>query len=787
MGRPQNLDSDVPRLTEAIRQGLKVEIPVFQTYHQLVSHLVELEAFRNDPKNSVEVVKSCFSQRENLSLDDVCPDFQYDIYQLVYPSSYEVRSYLFSPHERLALHTKIGRYLLKQVKTVFPPVLWLPQYKLGWLALDLICGVTIGVLGVAQGLAYAALGGLPPYYGLYSFLVPCFTYALFSSSRRVSFGPTTIVMILTLQTCSTIANPDTQPALYVQVALSLALLKGIWTTAAGILRLGFIVDLLGTPVLSGFITAAGLVIASTQLKSFFGIAAPRTTDFIPSMIAWAQYLPTTNWQTFVLAMICMVVLIAAQIVNEKLPIYVRGYRFPIPGALIVTVFATLASWAANLSQYGVKVIGYIPPGMPSPTYPNFEYFSQLVVPSIVISVICYMETIAVARKEAAERGFKINGTQELMAQGLANLFGSFTSAPPGTGSLSRTAVVMNSGAETQVYQIVVGLVMIFTLEVASPALAYTPYSALSAIVISAVYGLFEFSLVPKLWFTKKLDVFCWLFTFILTLVTSLEVGILAGWAVSLLVFVFERSRTSMELLGRVPETEIFVERKRYASSLVTPGLSILRINGDLFFGNSHRLAPALLKIATKERTRVLVLDVGAVVDIDYTALANFRIAFDALRKAQVRILFGRVHGKMRDFMHKTGMAEKLGEENFFIALPDAVRRAQILLIDGQVEASQALEKQFDQTIVPVQNKKKSWDCCKRRKRQDSSLLDDMDTLTDPPLYHVQYPAEGHHLNEDDVPEHIDKGQHLTRNVHVYAHKQDEASIERENLWWKNLL
>jgi SulP family sulfate permease len=200
---------------------------------------------------------------------------------------HDVPAYVFSPHIRESLGHNVGKYVLKQLKTSFPPVLWLPTYQLDRLPLDLVAGLTVGVLAVSQGLAYAALGGLPPYYGLYSFVVPVFTYALLSSSRRVSFGPTTIVMILTLQTLSPLANPDTQPQQYLVLAFELAMLNGLWTTLLGVLRLGFLVDLLGAPVLSGFITAAGLVIASTQLRSFFGTNAPRTTDFIPSVIEWA--------------------------------------------------------------------------------------------------------------------------------------------------------------------------------------------------------------------------------------------------------------------------------------------------------------------------------------------------------------------------------------------------------------------------------------------------------------------------------------------------------------------
>jgi SulP family sulfate permease len=776
-------------LSQAINEVFGVEV-TFAVYSDAVSFLSGVPAVKDNAKDAFARLKDKFRAPDGGSLDDWFPDLQYDVYMNVQKPR-DVPAHVFSPHDREGLGHKICKYVLKQIKTSFPPIQWLPLYQLGKLPLDIISGLTIGVLAVSQGLAYAALGGLPPYYGLYSFVVPVFTYALLSSSRRVSFGPTTIVMILTLQTLSPIANPDTQPALYLKLALDLAMLKGIWTTALGILRLGFVVDLLGAAVLSGFITAAGLVIASTQLRSFFGSAAPRTTDFIPSMIEWARALPTTNWPTFVLATVCLIVLIAIHIINDRLPIYIGGNRFPVPGPLLVTIFSTIACWAGNFGKYGIKLVGPIPPGLPAPTFPNFDNFSQLAIPSLIISIICYMETIAVARKEANERGFRINGNHELMAQGLANLFGSFTAAPPGTGSLSRTAVVMASGADSQIYQVVVGFVMIIVLLFVSPALAYTPYAALSAIVISAVYGLFEFSVVPRIWAIKKLDVFNWMLCFILTLTVSLEVGILAAWGVSLLIYVWEHSRNSVELLGEVGETEMYVERKRYGESMITPGISILRVNGPLFFGNANRIAPSFLKHAQKERSRILVLDMGAVTEIDYAASIYLEKALAALKAAQVIVIMGRVHGKLRDILGRTGLVNQIGEENIFIALPDAVRWAKVLLLDGQFESQQDVPLQFEETKVSLVHKKtckQSLRACCCRNQQHAALQEEEEPLwTDASLVHVSYVGEV--LNHDeshvvDLPLDADRGACLTENLHTFAHKQDPASVSREMLWWK---
>jgi SulP family sulfate permease len=744
---------------------------------------------QENAKDAFARLKATFRAPDGGTLDDWFPDLQWDVYTRL-SKPHDVPAYVFSPHARESLGHKVGKYVLKQLKTSFPPVLWLPTYQLSRLPLDLIAGLTIGVLAVSQGLAYAALGGLPPYYGLYSFVVPVFTYALLSSSRRVSFGPTTIVMILTLQTLSPLANPDTQPQQYLVLALELAMLKGLWTTLLGILRLGFVVDLLGAPVLSGFITAAGLVIASTQLRSFFGTNAPRTTDFIPSMIEWARSLPTTNWPTFVLATTCFLVLIAIHIINDKLPIYIRGNRFPVPGALIVTVFSTLACWAGKFGQYGIKLVGPIPPGLPAPSFPSFDHFSQLAIPSLIISVICYMETIAVARKEANERGFRINGNHELMAQGLANLFGAFTSAPPGTGSLSRTAVVMASGADSQLYQIVVGIVMIIVLLFVSPALAFTPYAALAAIVMAAVYGLFEFSVVPRIWAVKKLDTFNWMLCFILTLTVSLEVGILVSWGVSLLIYVWEHSRNSVELLGEVGQTEMFVERKRYAQCMITPGISILRVNGPLFFGNANRLAPSFLKFAQKERSRILVLDMGAVTEIDYAASLYVKKSLDALKAAHVAVVMGRVHGKLRDILGRTGLAEQIGAENIFIALPDAVRWAKVLLHDGRMEAQRDVPLQFEETRVILP---KSRTCFERRRSRHAAAKlnqpeDEVEEVwTEPSLIHVSYVGEGRAQDFDldsEAPADVERGAPLTENLHTFAHQQDPASVSREMLWWK---
>jgi SulP family sulfate permease len=418
-----------------------------------------------------------------------------------------------------------------------------------------------------------------------------------------------------------------------------------------------------------------------------------------------------------------------------------------------------------------------PPGLPAPTYPNFEYFPQLGVSAAIISVICYMETIAVARKEGADRGYKINGNYELIAQGLANLLGSFTAAPLGTGSLSRTAVVMASGADSQLYQIVVGLVMILVLLFVSPALAFTPYCSLSAIILVAVYGLFEFSHLPKIWAIKKLDAAIWMLSFILTLTTSLEIGILATWGVSLLVFVWQYSRASTELLGQIPDSDLHVERKRYAECLVTPGISIIRINGPLFFGNAARIAPHFLKFAMRERSRVLVLDMGAVTEIDFAATANLHTALKSLGEAQVRVILGRVHGNLCDILSSTGLASLIGEENIFIGLPDAVQRAKILLQEWLFEAQRA--EQFDRASValsPVAEKEDQMRAtCWGKIRGRVSKGEELEYLSEPPYRHVFFASKAI-PHEPLVPDEdtTDRGVPLTRNLHMLADKTQPA-------------
>jgi SulP family sulfate permease len=435
-------------------------------------------------------------------------------------------------------------------------------------------------------------------------------------------------------------------------------------------------------------------------------------------------------------------------------------------------------------------VGPIPAGLPAPSYPNFDHFSQLASPSLIISVVCYMETIAVARKEANEGGFRINGNHELVTQGLANLFGSFTSSPPGTGSLSRTAVVMASGADSHAdLPNCGGHCDDHRPAFLSPALAYTPYAALSAIILTAVYGLFEFSVLPRIWAVKKLDTVNWVLCFVLTLTVSLEVGILVSWGVSLLIYVWEHSRNSVELLGEVGQTEMFVERKRYAQCRVKPGISILRVDGPLFFRNANRLAPSFLKFAQKERSRILVLDMGAVTEIDYAASLYVKKSLDALKAAPVAVVMGRVHGKLRDILGRTGLAEQIGVlENMFIVLPDAVRWAKVLLHDGRMEAQRNVPLQFEETRIVLPKSRTCFE--RRRSRRAAAKLgeaeEEGEVWTEPSLIHVPYVGEGAQdfgLESEAKPD-VDHGAPLTENLHTFAHQQDPASVSREMLWWK---
>ncbi|XP_010253336.1 PREDICTED: sulfate transporter 4.1, chloroplastic-like isoform X2 [Nelumbo nucifera] len=411
---------------------------------------------------------------------------------------------------------------------------WIRTYRWReYLQIDLMAGITVGVMLVPQSMSYARLAGLHPIYGLYSGLVPVFVYAIFGSSRQLAIGPVALVSLLVSNVLGSIV--DSTDELYTELAILLALLVGILECIMGLLRLGWLIRFISHSVISGFTTASAIVIALSQAKYFLGYSIVRSSKIVPlikSVIAGASKF---SWPPFVMGSIILAILLVMKHLGKSRK-HLRFLRAtgPLTAVVLGTTFVKI------FHPSSISVVGEIPQGLPKFSIPkNFGYAKSLIPTTLLITGVAILESVGIAKALAAKNGYELDANQELFGLGVANICGSFFSAYPTTGSFSRSAVNHESGAKTGLSGIVMGIIMGCALLFMTPLFTEIPQCALAAIVISAVMGLVDYGEAMFLWHVDKKDFLLWTITFIMTLFLGIEIGVLVGVGVSLAFVIHE--------------------------------------------------------------------------------------------------------------------------------------------------------------------------------------------------------------------------------------------------------
>jgi sulfate permease, SulP family len=418
---------------------------------------------------------------------------------------------------------------------------WLRRYRRSDLRGDVSAGLTVAVMLVPQGMAYALLAGLPPVVGLYASTVPLLVYALFGSSRQLAVGPVAIVSLLTLSGVSALAEPGTQE--FIALAALLALMTGIIQLVLGLLRAGFIVNFLSHAVISGFTSAAAIVIGLSQLRQLLGVPLASGHSVVGLLLEAVQRLGETNPWTFAIGLGSIAALVAARRVAPRFP-----------AALLVVAAATIITYVFRLHERGVGIVGEVPGGFPAFAIPTFGTGTLLALlpVALTISFVGFMESIAVARSIAAREKYRVDANQELKGLGLANLAGAAFSGYPVTGGFSRSAVNYQAGARTGLATIITALLVTLTLLAFTSLFHYLPNAVLAAIVMVAVYGLINVAEARHLFRLKPVDGWTLVLTFAATLFIGIEQGILIGAAFSLLVFIWRSAYPHVATLGWLP-------------------------------------------------------------------------------------------------------------------------------------------------------------------------------------------------------------------------------------------
>jgi len=540
-----------------------------------------------------------------------------------------------------------------RLSAIFPILDWLPRYRREDASADLVAGITTGVMLIPQGMGYAMLAGLPPVVGLYASTVPLLVYAVFGTVRELGVGPVAMDSLLVAVAVSAIAESGSEA--YLAHAIMLGAMAGAVQLLLGVFGLGFLANFLSRPVLSGFMSAAALIIGFSQLKHMLGLELPRTHHVHAVIGSALSQLSAWHWATLAIGAGATVLLLLLKRMAPR-----------VPRAMVAVVGATLAVVALGLDASGVQIVGEVPAGLPALSLPAFDLAaaSSLLPSAFTIALISFVEALTVGKHFSRLHGYEIRPGQELVALGMANLGGSLVGGYPVAGGFSRTAVNAQAGARTPMAGVVTALLIALTLIFLTPLFYYMPKAVLAAVIMTAVFGLFDLREPLKLWRVERNDLWLLLFTFAMTLSVGIQFGILAGVGLSLLLFLIRTTRPHVAVLGRIPGTEAYLNVKRHPHAVELPGVLVVRIDAQFYFGNVTFLKQTLAKLeaAMGEPLKGLVLDAGGINQLDSSAEDALQELEQDYRERGIRLIFSHVKGPVRDVMHRTGLLQRLAEE-----------------------------------------------------------------------------------------------------------------------------
>jgi sulfate transporter 4 len=636
-----------------------------------------------------------------------------------------------------------------------PPFEWGPLTTRQTLKADVIAGLTVGVMLIPQSMSYANIAGLQYKYGLYTSVVPIITYALLGTSRQLGVGPVAMVSLLvevglkgalTEAECPEYyAQSETDlpkedwllqselcPDQYAQLAFLTSFLVGIFQIAAGIFRLGFLVSFLAHPVISGFTSAAAIIIGLSQLQYFMGFKIPKSQYVYETFIHLGAGISQTKYEQLLLGLTWWFMLWASRKLSIK---YKKRLGWLKPSAPLITcILAIIVGGNLELFngcgfQNGATehifskcdpdaknklVVGTIPSGLASMGSIHLLDMSRLsVVLSSAIScaIIGFMESIAISKALAAKHKYEIDAGQELKALGVANLLGSFTSAYPVTGSFSRSAVNNQTGAQTQLAGMVTGLLLLITLVALTPIFYFLPKYALAAIVIASVTNLIDYNEAIHLWKIKKPDFLLWCVAFFGTLFLGVQIGLLLAIGVSLALVIVESVRPQMTVLWKLPNTSIWRNIKQESSGHFVPGVMVVRVGSSMYFANVAYIRDYISKMigefseaanygddtsvhggasapgpkagggaaltsrmrVTPEPIKYIVMEMTPVTSVDSTALHMLEDMHRDLKERGIRLALSTVGDRVEDTLIRSGLIEKMGEQWIFPTVHVAVQ------------------------------------------------------------------------------------------------------------------
>lgn len=566
-----------------------------------------------------------------------------------------------------------------RIQQFLPFTTWLMNYQREHLLGDIIAGIITAIVLVPQGMAYALLAGLPPEVGLYASIVPLILYGLLGTGRALAVGPVAMISLLVASGIGSL-NPQ-NTAEYLNMALILAFMVGTMQLLMGIFRVGFLVNFLSHPVLSGFTSAAALVIGFSQLKTLLGFSIPRS-DSIFETIAYAiENIHQTNLTVVAIGVISIGALLYFKFGLGQLLNRVglnANMIMPITkmAPLFVVISSILVVWGLDLNKRAdVPIVGDVPSGLPSPTIPTLDVdiWQQLAPIAVTIALIGYMESISVAKSLASKRRQKIDANQELIALGSANLGAAFTGGYPVAGGFGRSMVNFTAGANTGLASIITASLIAITVLLFTPLFTYLPDAVLGAIIVVAVSSLIDVKTLKQAWQYDKADAASLIVTFLAVLIVGIELGILIGAGVSLVLYLWRTSRPHVAVLGRIGTSEEYRNVLRH-KTMTYPSVLAMRVDESLYFPNTQYLEDMVLcAIADNPEIEHFVLDCSAVNYIDTSALEVLERLGNELADNDIDFNMSSVKGPVMDRLKQIGFVEHFGADRFFLNTHEAMQ------------------------------------------------------------------------------------------------------------------
>nr|WP_217909081.1 sulfate permease [Marinomonas primoryensis] len=549
------------------------------------------------------------------------------------------------------------------LERLFPALSWLKNYSRVQFGQDATAAFIVTMLLIPQSLAYAMLAGVPPEIGLYSSILPLVLYAVFGTSTSLSVGPVAVASLMTATSLAAIAEQGS--ASYLTGAITLALLSGVMLVIMGVMKLGMVTNLLSHSVISGFISASGIIIALSQLKHIFGIQA-HGDNVVTQILSMLESIGDFKPVTFVVGVSVVLFLLLARRYAKRFFLMLKVPEASAASlaktAPIVGVLSSLGIvYAFDLQAHGVAITGTIPAGLPhlSLSLPSLELVKSLALPALMISIIGYVESISVGKTLGAKRREKVKPNQELIGLGAANIASGVSGGFPVTGGFSRSVVNFDAGAVTQLAGVMTAIGIMIASLVLTPVLFFLPKATLAATIIVAVTTLIDFSILKKTWSFSRSDFYAVLATIIVTLLLGVEVGVASGVGLSILLHLSRTSRPHVAEVGLIEGTEHFRNVKRYEVK-TSPNLLCLRPDESLFFVNAAFLEDYIIdSINKRQEITHVVIQCSAVNEIDFSALEMLESLNNQLLTLGIKLSLSEVKGPVMDHLECSGFLQHL--------------------------------------------------------------------------------------------------------------------------------